>query len=157
MTIQSLSQLVMMMLVMARMLRLFVSSPQTATTMCRYRPFILKEENLNFQSPHGDTLKEENLNFHDDTSFLNVFMLEYVRSTRNSIDPIAGNIGFLLSQSLIAYNNYYMGQSLNLDPRQYLRQNCARDEHIDFREVPSGFSAVGFLIYLRVEYVRREW
>ena len=69
MTIQSLSQLVMMMLVMARMLRLFVSSVQTATTMCRYRPFILKEENLNFQSPHGDTLKEKNLNFHNDTSF----------------------------------------------------------------------------------------
>ena len=54
MTTQSLLQLVMMMLVMARMLGLFVGSLQTVTTFYRYRPFILKEENLNSQSPHGD-------------------------------------------------------------------------------------------------------
>ena len=57
MTTQGLSQLAMMMLVMARMLGLFVGSLQTETTSYRYKPFILKEENLNSQSLHGDTLK----------------------------------------------------------------------------------------------------
>ena len=55
MTTQGLSQLAMMMLVMARMLGLFVGSLQTVTTFYRYRPFILKEENLNSPLPLGNT------------------------------------------------------------------------------------------------------
>ena len=55
MTTQGLSQLVMMMLVMARMLGLFVGSLQTEITSYRYRPFILKEENLNSPLPLGNT------------------------------------------------------------------------------------------------------
>ena len=54
MTIQNLLKSVMMMPVMARMLGLFVGSLQTVTTSYRYRPFILKEENLSSPSPHGD-------------------------------------------------------------------------------------------------------
>ena len=54
MTIQNLLKLAMMMLAMARMLGLLVGSLQTATTSYRYRHFILRVENLNFQSPHGD-------------------------------------------------------------------------------------------------------
>ena len=57
MIIRNLLKSVMMMLVMARMLGLFVGSLQTETTSYRYKPFILKVENLNSQSPHGDTLK----------------------------------------------------------------------------------------------------
>ena len=57
MIIQNLLKSAMMMPVMARMLGSFVGSLQTVTTSYRYRPFILKEENLNSQSLHGDTLK----------------------------------------------------------------------------------------------------
>ena len=54
MTTPSSLQLAMMTLVMARMLKLYVGSLQTVTTSYRYRPSILRVENLNSQSPHGD-------------------------------------------------------------------------------------------------------
>ena len=50
-------KLVTMMLVMARMLKLFVNSVQFMTTSYKYRSFILKEENFNSQSSHGDKLE----------------------------------------------------------------------------------------------------